>query len=266
MLHHEKHSSTLLAGGSCAVLAVLLAGCMLFQGEKTGPVSYQGPPASIGQGAGRSFVALDGDGRPTALGIRLSAAALRGLPEEDPADAHGWEYLLELPPEAAGMGYDHIGINWNPHGHIPQGVYDKPHFDVHFYLIDTAARSSITAVGDDLERAHKAPAEALMPAGYILPPGTEVPGMGAHAINPGSDEFIGKPFTKTFIYGFYDGALIFVEPMMTKDFLEARPNDHVPVPVPATYARPGYYPAQYGVWYDESRGEYVIALENLALR
>jgi hypothetical protein len=25
-------------------------------------------------------------------------------------------------------------INWNPMVHIPPGVYDLPHFDVHFYL------------------------------------------------------------------------------------------------------------------------------------
>ena len=25
-------------------------------------------------------------------------------------------------------------LNWNPHGHIPPGAYDKPHFDVQFYI------------------------------------------------------------------------------------------------------------------------------------
>ena len=25
-------------------------------------------------------------------------------------------------------------LNWNPHGHIPPGIYDRPHFDVHFYM------------------------------------------------------------------------------------------------------------------------------------
>jgi hypothetical protein len=27
-----------------------------------------------------------------------------------------------------------VGLNWNPHGHIPPGVYDLPHFDFHFYI------------------------------------------------------------------------------------------------------------------------------------
>ena len=31
--------------------------------------------------------------------------------------------------------------------------------------------------------------------------------MGAHAIDPTGDEFTKKSFTKTFIYGFYDGEM-----------------------------------------------------------
>jgi len=58
----------------------------------------------------------------------------------------------------------------------------------------------------------------------------------------------------------------FIEPMMTKAFLETRPNLLTPVAVPRSYSRPGYYPVQYGVRYDAAQREYGISLEGLALR
>jgi hypothetical protein len=56
--------------------------------------------------------------------------ALKGLPE-----GKTMEFTLALPKEAAPTAYNHIGIDWNPQGHEPQGIYDKPHFDFHFYMI-----------------------------------------------------------------------------------------------------------------------------------
>ena len=244
------------------VMLALLAGCMMpGEGPKAG--TYEGPPTTIGQGKAHSFVTLDAGGNATRIGLRFSEAALTGLPAEHPENGREWEYVIPLPAEAASAGYDHIGVNWNPHGHIPKGVYDKPHFDFHFYMITPDERHKITAVGDDLARAHKAPPADFMPAGYVLPPGTEVADMGAHAIDPKADEFTPKGFTKTFIYGFYDGRMIFVEPMMTKAYLETKPNDLIAVALPQKYSRPGDYPTHYGVKYDEARREYDISLEDL---
>ena len=263
MNDRKRHNVRMLVRGFAMAMAVLFGGCNVFPeaGHQAG--TYEGPPTSIGQGVARSYVVLDADGKPVAVGIRMSQTALLGLPAEEPAHEHGVEYLLQLPPQSAGSGYNHIGIDWNPKGHIPEGVYDTAHFDFHFYLIGQDDRQKITAVGSDLERAHKAPDAAFMPAGYVLPPGTEVPNMGAHAIDPKSDEFTGKVFTKTFIYGFYDGQLIFLEPMITKAFLETRPNDLVPIAAPKAYAHRGYYPSSYGVRYDESKHEYDISLAGL---
>jgi hypothetical protein len=220
----------------------------------------------MGQGQARAFVTIDAAGRPAAIGITLAETALAGLPSEPPRGADGWEYVLRLPAEAASAGYNHIGIDWDPKGHLPAGVYDKPHFDFHFYLIGEDVRNAITAVGADLDRAHKLPPEGFMPAGYIMPPGTEVPRMGAHAVNPGADEFNRKPFLKTFIYGFYDGRMVFVEPMVTKAFLDAKQSSTSPITLPKAYSRPAYYPIQYSVKYDATRGEYTIALEGLVSR
>ncbi len=251
-------------GPACLVLAAALTlGCSTRDRDAGMANTYEGPPVAIGQGQAWTFVTLDDQGTPGTLGIRMSEQALSGLPAEPPASGE-WEYQLALPAEAAGSGYDHVTVDWNPHGHIPEGVYNVPHFDFHFYVIDSAARNAITAVGDDLARAHRQPEASYMPAGYVLPPGTEIPRMGAHAIDPASDEFQNKPFTQTFIYGFYDGNIIFMEPMMTLSFLQSQPSVSTPIKQPAAYLAGFAYPNRYGVNYDAGNRQYEITLNELA--
>jgi len=249
-----------------ALLTLVIAGCSMFHRGDPKAGTYEGPATTIGQGNARAFVTLDAAGRPTTIGIEMSEAALTGLPAEPPPGEEGWEYVLTLPAKAAVTGYNHVAINWNPKGHVPPGVYDVPHFDFHFYLISVDARNKITAVGDDLARVDKVPPEEFMPDRYILPPGTEVARMGGHAVDPSSDEFNNKPFTKTFIYGFYDGHLIFVEPMITRAYLESNPSVTAAVKLPKAYEQHAYYPTLYSVNYDSARGLYTIALEGLAPR
>jgi hypothetical protein len=225
--------------------------------------TYNGSSVELGAGRAYAFTTFDASGKPITIGLRMSELALKGLPTEMPHNATGWEYVLPLPKEAANLGYDHVGIDWNPMGHIPDGIYNMPHFDFHFYMISQADKEKITLKGEDLARAHKAPALEFLPEGYILPEGTEVPRMGAHAIDPSSPEFNKMPFTKTFIYGFYDGQMVFLEPMTTKAFLETRTNTTDLIKLPRIYAKHGYYPTMYSVKYDAAQREYEISLEGL---
>ncbi|SEG87486.1 DUF5602 domain-containing protein [Marinobacterium lutimaris] len=244
-------------------LTAILAGCSTSPKDAQMSGTFEGPPVAIGQGQAWTFVTLDEQGAARTLGIRFSEETLTGLPTE--LSEHGaWEYDLELPAEAAALGYDHVMLDWNPHGHIPPGVYDTPHFDFHFYAIDHAARKEITLDAASLEMARKAPEEGYMPAGYALPPGTEVPNMGAHAIDPASGEFNGEPFTTTFIYGFYDGKVIFMEPMMTLDYLKSRPDMSMPVKQPQAYHKDFAYPTSYGVHFDAMAKRYEVTLDGLA--
>ena len=248
------------------VLLLLVVGCSAAQKSGHQARTYQGPSTNIGQGLAHAFVTFDVAGKPTIIGIKLSEQVLKDLPAELPPGADRWEYKLALPAEATGTGYDHIVVDWNPKGHVPQGVYDIAHFDFHFYLINEDERNLITAVNEDLERINKVPENTHMPAGYILPPGTEIPRMGAHAIDPTSGEFNGKPFTATFIYGFYNGQMIFLEPMVSESYLETRPDLTAPIAVPEKYALEAHYPTQYGIKYDKINEEYVVSLENLVSR
>lgn len=263
MLNHKMVAKGLVRVVFAAAVTTSLVGCAEFgkPGSKAG--TYDGPSQAIGGGRGHAFITLDASGGATAIGVRMSEAALVGLPAEPPPNAEGWEYVLSLPKEAAIAGYNHIGLYWNPKGHTPPGIYDVPHFDFHFFLISPEQRERITAVGEDLARAHRAPAPEFMPVGYILPDGTEVPRMGGHAIDPAAPEFSKLPFTKTFIYGFYNGQMIFLEPMVTKAFLETKPNVTDRIKLPKTYSTHAYYPTTYSVKHNVTQREYVISLESL---
>ncbi len=246
------------------LLAVLAAGA---SAQRVNGGTVLGAPQPVGQGTARSFITFDDRDRPTTIGVILSAGALSGLPTEAPAGAPPvFEYVLPLPKEAAIAGYTHVTLDWNPQGHPPPGVYTVPHFDFHFYLITPEERQRITTKGDDLEKARRKPAPEYAPAGYILPHGTEVPRMGAHMIKPAADEFQKKPFTKTFLYGSYDGRLIFLEPMITKAFLESKPNVTESIGLPQAYPGPGYYPTRYSVKYDPASEEVRVSLEGLTQR
>lgn len=228
---------------------------------------FLGKAKMMGNGVAWSWVERDKKGTPTAIGVTFTETALTGLSEDmPPTGLPGWEYILPLPREAGVKAFDHIGLDWNPKGHIPPGIYDVPHVDIHFYFISPKEREKITAKGKDLARCKKKPAAKFIPADYILPEGTEVPRMGVHWIDPSAPEFNQQPFTKTFIYGSYNGRIAFIEPMFAKSFMDTRPIATEEIKLPAAYQKPGYYPLSYSVRYDPVRKEYTISLDGLTHR
>lgn len=226
-----------------------------------------GETKPFGKGQARSWVSLDKNGNPTAIGLTFTENALSSLPMEPPPGQEWMEVSLNLPKEASRTAFKHIGLNWNPNGHQPAKIYDTAHFDFHFYMIAEEERSLITATGDDLLRTKKQPAAEFVPEGYIYAPDSEHARMGAHWINPLSKELQGQTFTTTFLYGSYNGSLIFAEPMITKSFLETKTNFTELIKLPAKYARSNaYYPTKYSVRYDPVKKEYTVALEGMTLR
>jgi hypothetical protein len=229
-------------------------------------VTFVGESKPLGKGQVRSWVMLDGSGNPTAIGLTFNEAALSSLPAEPPPGAEGTEISLALPSQAARTAFNHVGLWWNPHGHPPEKIYDTAHFDFHFYMISEQERNGITVQGDDVARSNKQPAAEFVPEGYIYIPDSAIPRMGAHWVNPLSTELHGQTFTRTFLYGSYNGQLIFGEPMITKAFLETKTDVTEPIKLPAKYARHAYYPTKYSIRYDPIRREYTVALEGMTLR
>jgi len=225
-----------------------------------GVTRHEGAHVAVGNGSAYTWVLQDGQGNLLAIGINLTEQALAGLPAEDT------EFVLPLPRQAKATPFAHVVLNWNPHGHIPPGIYDVPHFDFHFYIITPAQRAQITGTGEDLARAMTMPAPESIPEGYIGPEGTVEPRMGWHWVNPASPEFHGQPFTQTFIYGFYNGQMAFIEPMVTTAFLMSKPFVSRVIALPAAYPTHAYYPTGYAVLYDPSYREYTVSLWGLTKR
>jgi hypothetical protein len=257
----------LLLGLPRASAAQLLASASDVAAGRTSGQTVLGDVRPFGDGTARTWVQLDGDGNPVSLGITLTEDALNGLPNDvTPGLIWMVEYVLALPSGIPDMPFDHVGVNWNPRGHVPDGIYNVPHFDFHFYTISPEARSRITARGADLEMCRKPPSAGHLPEGYMFAPESEEPGMGGHWVDPLSHEFHGGGFTQSFIYGTHDGAVIFYEPMITKALLETRPDVSHPLKIAGAFAHRGYYPTSYGIRFDPEREEYSVTLEGLTLR
>ena len=227
-----------------------------------------GRAVPIGGGEARVYVTTKGE-IPIEIGVALSDSVLTALPADGapggtamPDGHHTYDFVLEM-PETNPTPYRFVGLGWNPAGHEPHGVYDRPHFDFHFYTISDAERRAI--VPSDPEFGTKSgsePAKEFVPAGYVRFPGA-VPLMGAHWGDPKSPELNGEPFTETFLYGSWNGRLTFAEPMVTKAFLETNPDLREPIAVPARYETAGWYPTEYRVYRNQQAREYRVALSGL---
>ena len=240
--------------------------------DQAGMHRQYGPPVRIANGMARAYVVLDArnDQAPAELGIALDEKALDGLPTAEME----YQFDFQLPAQAPAP-YKFAELNWNPHGHEPPGVYDVPHFDFHFYTVSKAERDAIVPSDPNYAaEANNLPTGAYVPPFYIVPglPSTQaVPQMGVHWLDVRSPELqalLGnpagyQPFTKTFIYGSWNGQFTFVEPMVTLAYLRTQPDVTSPISVPAQYAEPGWYPTSYRVTYDAQAKEYRVALSSM---
>jgi hypothetical protein len=287
--------------------ALMLAACNDPTDGTGGSARKQyGPAQSVGNGTIRTYVIVDEkDPRvPVEVGVAMSEGVMNNLPAPAAAMANMTAtdhasmaatmnmnmYLLDL-PQLNPTPYKFVQFDWNPVGHEPAGIYDLAHFDFHFYTVPVSVRNSILPT--DPNYATKAASfpgqdfrapfyiDAATPA-QITPAMATVPEMGLHWLDVRSPELQGmaghpeafKPFTKTFIYGSWDGQFIFDEPMITRAYLLAKHDatdpsvrdELIPVPTAAHYSPAGYYPNAYRITYDAQAKEYRVALTQLAAK
>lgn len=217
-----------------------------------------GDSVSVGDGDARAFLTRSRVGLPRYMGVWLTEDALSGLPEE------GGHVSETLPlPDGTGRltNVQWLTANWNPHGHGPADVYDVPHFDFHFYFdprervaerippgecdIDGDEEADAPVPCEVYETATEPLPEAQRPPGYV-PSDDVVPLMGNHWVRQDAPEFQGEQFTHTYIYGSFDGRLNFIEPMITREFLETmRGREVTAIPTPRRFPTEGFYPTQY---------------------
>lgn len=278
--------TTVLAG------ALALTGAVFLPGAGRPATTLHGPEVPVGGGTARLFIERGPDGEPQALGIALTETALAGLATRmnttsrcfdkngDGTVAHGeclgdYQATLAMPAGASDLRlpFRWATVNWNPEGHLPPApaVWSAAHFDFHFFLAEPALINGIRTGPcaefihcEDSARATKPLPARHAPEDYI-DVGAAVAAMGNHLVDARDPELAdpARGFSHTFIYGTYDGKLIFLEPMVSHAFLSRRPRDCRPVRPPEAYATAGYYPTSYCVRHDGTTGTYRITLEDL---
>jgi hypothetical protein len=235
------------------VLPVIVACSESSASETKSAIAYAAP-MRLGDGTARTYVVRDSRGVPTSLGVELTESALRNLPDTP--------VFLNLPfPREAGSQYTFNMLHWNPAGHMPNHVYTVPHFDFHFYMANEDDVMAIAGGPDSVvANSH------FVPRDYIAPGNEAIQGMGVHWVDATSGEFNGKTFDQTFIWGFSRGELLFIEPMITKAFLESTASFTTELKQPKTVQRTGLYPKRYSIRHDTVAKVYRVTLDELTSR
>jgi hypothetical protein len=245
-----------------------------------------GEPVRLGNGRARAYAVVDQKaGRTLEVGVALDERAMEGLRAPDPSHGEHQDhdmYLLSMPASNA-TPFQFVELDWNPKGH--GDPYAEAHFDFHFWTASRAEREAI--VPSDPQYAAKAahaPAASDVPPFYFnpatalnLPPeAVAVPMMGMHWLDARAPELQGmrghpeayRPFTTTFIYGAWDGRMIFMEPMITRSYIMAKReapdpavrDEVIPIPTSPTYPAGAFRPDAYRIAWDAQAREYRVAL------
>lgn len=266
-----KTKAISLFGAKAILLLFLLSSCEIFKEdnpfvvkEKNNQTTYYGPAKALGNGKAQTFITLNKGGKPVAFGIAMSEKSLENLPSGHEGH-HSFEYLLELPKQANITPFQFVTLDWNPMGHEPEGIFDVPHFDFHFYLISNAERLTITPLAPNVMDP-EIPLAKYMPTGYIQLPG-RVPNMGVHWIDPTAPELNGERFEKNFTYGSYKDKLAFMEPMISLDYIKSKPTVAPDaIKLPEAFQVYGFYPSKYEVKYNTIRKEYLIVMSDFSFK
>jgi hypothetical protein len=281
---------TVLVGiGLCSSAALFV-----YAGPKPGVSYVTGAASALGNGMVTSYAQIEAGGAPKAIGVVFFAAAFANLPaastdghrcldadgdgaiDQATECSHWHERVLPLPSELtrrADMPFKWVLLNWNPHGHIPHGIYDTPHFDIHFYMeaIEKIFAIQRGTCGPESVRCDQYQlAKMPVPKNYMHPDYKDVdavaPAMGNHLIDVSSHEFHGHAFDHTFIYGAYEGRVTFYETMLTLKFLQSQPATCARIKAVPAVATTGYYPTKRCYRYAKDKDEYSVSLEDFQLR
>lgn len=217
-------------------------------------------PVEFGDGKARTFVSINSAGQPMLLGFYFTADALEGQGEEH---AH---HSFDLPDAADHTVFEFVGVDWNPEGHLPPGIYTVPHFDMHFYMLPEDEVEDIPAINFPPGQEGAEPYDEPIPEDQF-PPNyfremASIPRMGEHLLDATAPEFSSGEFTNTFVWGHWDGNLHFMEPMITVEYLEDfDEQETTEVAMPQRMPEEGRYPTEYTVRYHEDDDAYSVTLE-----
>jgi hypothetical protein len=226
---------------------------------------FKVPQVTLGHGKVRSWISVDSNGLPSEIGIEITPEVFKNLEANRKSL---FPIVLPLHFKAKQLTpFDHIGLNWNPKGHQPEGVFDVPHFDIHFYMIPVGKQLTIPAWSPETDAAfNNYPPMDYLPADYGTPPGpaTAEAQMGKHWLPINLGAYL--PFSKIMVYGSYNGKFIFVEPMITLDYLLSDVAFNANYSQPEHFEKAGNYPTKYNIYHDAVTGNTYVTLSDFVAR
>ena len=250
--------SRFLTQGVVAGLAVALCGCS----SQTSTSEVAGECADAYGADVCTWAMMQGDA-VVEVGATIPLASIEGAPDDAPFT---WPPTLgaavDLPDVAIEPnGLSHLTMYWEAMGH-PPATFAVPHFDFHFYLIPPEDRLAIDcsqlSKPSNLPDGYSMPDEQLPPelveiTGVETLIGLCVPEMGMHSLVTVEMESP-EPFDGTMVVGYYEGAPIFIEPMISRSLLlERRSFD---LTVPAVPGLQGGQPTMFRAEYDAGQDAY----------
>jgi hypothetical protein len=136
-------------------------------------------------------------------------------------------------------------------------------------MMPEAERLAIPAYSEATAAFDNNPPAGYLPASYIAPPGGEEPQMGKHWVDATAPELPwngGAKFTKTFIYGSYNGQVNFIEPMVTLELINSGVASSTPIPQPELFKEKKYYPTVYNIYRNNGNQTILVSLSHFVLR
>jgi hypothetical protein len=244
--------------GVVAGLAVALYGCA----SQTSTSEVAGECQEAFGADVCTWATMEGDA-VVEVGATIPLASIEGAPADAPFTWPPTMGAAVNMPETSFQqnGVSHLTMLWESMGH-PPATFAVPHFDFHFYLISPDERNAIDcsqlSKPSELPEGYGMPDEQLPPdlveiTGVETLIGLCVPEMGMHSLVAVEMESP-DPFDGTMVVGYYEGAPIFLEPMISRSFLlERRSFD---LTVPAVPGLEGEQPTMFRADYDAEQDAY----------
>jgi hypothetical protein len=242
-------------------------------------------PAATNDGGGAAATTVDGGGGVVATGntmIPAGAVSVQGTFGGDPGffawstnDSAGklatlaWSIpvatvkkagaaelfdFLPLPqPVLDQTPIKSFSLQYLPHGHVPAGVYDVPHWEWHLGMITADDVNAIDCKDTAV------PAKDKLPPNTVCLP-TCLEKLGMHAFDLGAPEFNGQRFSHGVYGAYYKAAFIAVEPKMVTTILEQQPSFTMNSYDPSPLGTPGRYPKTWVVSYNAEQDSVVLTI------
>jgi Domain of unknown function (DUF5602) len=185
----------------------------------------EGKTGKLFSGTAKSFATVKSDGTVATVGVVFSMKAFTSAPQTHPFQD---DLVIDMPDVAKEQTLlHHLRANWLPAGHGPD-PYGEAHFDFHF-LRGTRAEIDAIDCADDTRTGKTMPTADKIPAGYGTPE-LCVSAMGYHSW-PKADTSGGN-FTGSLIMGYWEGNVVFLEPMIPMSTFEKKTTFEIPIAKP----------------------------------